>query len=99
MSNNLEPQLELNQTLLAADLANGIPCVLTMRKTVDGWVPVLEGWGLVDAKNRQPISPPSLTSTEQIEISDWELQGFAVQVVKAYLEKSVKRRSLNKFQP
>ena len=86
----LRTPTQIEQTLFAADLANGIPCVLTMRKTVDGWVPAREGWGLVDVETRQPISPPSLTSTEQIEISDWELQGFAVQVVKAHLEKSVK---------
>lgn len=72
----------------AAKLANGRACLLPMRKRpVDGgWVAVFPGWGLLDAETRRPINPVELVTDQNIEMTVWELQDFAVQVVRSFLE-------------
>lgn len=49
------------------------------------WQPTEPGWGLQDAKTRQPINPVALITDELIEMTDWELQDFVVQVVRQHL--------------
>jgi hypothetical protein len=49
------------------------------------------GWGLVDARSGMVVDPVRLVSEERIEISDWELQDFAVQIVRDHLEKTGKK--------
>jgi hypothetical protein len=47
------------------------------------------GWGLIDAETgRMLIDPISFVSDEKIEMTDWELQDFAVQVVRDDLKTS-----------
>lgn len=75
-----------------ADGWNGHACLLPMRRTggrwsfgrqSDGaWEPELSGWGLVGAADGRAIHPPALVTDGQIEMSDWELHDFAVQVVR-----------------
>jgi hypothetical protein len=38
--------------------------------------------GLVDAQTGRPINPVALVNDELIEMTDWELQDFAVQIVR-----------------
>ena len=45
------------------------------------------GWGLVDAETMEPVDPVSLVTDEKIEMTDWEIQDMAVQVVRDHLEK------------
>jgi len=49
--------------------------------------PVNVGWGLVDAITGLTVDPAAMVSDSLIEISDWELQDFAIQVVRTRLEK------------
>ena len=71
-----------------ADGSNGHACFMPMRKKLlGGWVPDRAGWGLVDARTGKDVDPIDLVSNEKIEMSDWELQDFAVQVVRTQLEK------------
>jgi len=71
-----------------ADGSNGHACFMPMRKKLlGGWVPDRAGWGLVDARTGKAVNPTDLVSDEKIEISNWELQDFAVQVVRTQLEK------------
>ena len=71
-----------------ADGSNGHACFMPMRKKLlGGWVPDRAGWGLVDARTGKSVNPIDLVSDEKIEMSDWELQDFAVQVVRTQLEK------------
>lgn len=76
--------------LMIADACHGHPCILPMKKKFFGgkWVASERGWGLLDARSGRPINPIDLVSDEKIEMSEWELQDFAVQVVKNQLEKS-----------
>ncbi len=57
-------------------------CLLPMKKNGTEWTPVFPGWGLVDAVTRAPFNPVDLVTDENIEMTDWELQDFAVQVVR-----------------
>jgi len=55
------------------------------------WMPRAAGWGLVDARTGEAIDPQALVSDEKIEMTDWELQDFAVQIVKDHLDKAGKK--------
>ncbi|WP_252259818.1 hypothetical protein [Erythrobacter aurantius] len=65
---------------------NGHPCLMPMRRSSNGWRPERPGWGLVDMRSGEAIDPTWLVSDERIEVTDWELLDFAVQVVKQRLQ-------------
>ncbi len=74
--------------LSVAEGCKGHACIMPMRSKAGAWVPCESGWGLVDARTGRGIDPPALISAERIEMTDWELQDFAVQIVRDQLEKS-----------
>lgn len=74
-------------TLTASEMGKGIPCLMVMQRTMSGWEPKHGGWGLTHAVTGEMVSPLDLVSDELIEMSDWELQDFAIQIVKDHLEK------------
>lgn len=67
----------------------GHACLMPMREEFlgGGWVPENSGWGLIDATTGKPVDPFSLVTDEKIEMTSWELQGMAVQVVCDHLQK------------
>jgi hypothetical protein len=65
----------------------GHACVMPMKKVGKNWEPVEAGWGLLDALTRDAIYPPSLITDRNIEMTDWELQDLAVQVVRDRLQR------------
>ena len=71
--------------LAIADGSAGHACVMPMRKIGATWAPTEPGWGLLDARTRQAVTPPALISDEKIVMTDWELQDLAVQVVRDHL--------------
>jgi hypothetical protein len=64
---------------------------MPMRCRAGAWAPEGTGWGLVDARTGTAVDPVRLVSDETIEISDWELQDFAVQIVRDHLERTGKK--------
>ena len=79
----VRPPSDLRACKYAADMARGIPCIMDMRQQIDGqWLPAYGGWGLRHPFTRKEIDPVGLISDDLIEISDWELQDFCVQVVR-----------------
>jgi hypothetical protein len=74
--------------LRVADKCKGHACLMPMRKHSDGrWIPSLPGWGLQDAFDHRSVCPPQLVTTQKIEITEWELQDLAVQVVRKQIER------------
>lgn len=71
-----------------ADACKGYACLLPMRQKLFGgtWVPERSGWGLIDPESKLPIEPRKLVTDEQIEMTDWELQDFAVLTVRKAIE-------------
>jgi hypothetical protein len=70
-----------------ADGCKGHPCIMPMRKSGPQWIPDAPGWGLVDARTGRLVDPPALITQERVEMTNWELQDFAVQVVRDALLK------------
>jgi len=70
-----------------ADGCRGHACLMPMRKTSKGWQAAAPGWGLLDLVTSRPVDPPALCTGEKIEMSAWELQDFAVQIVREQLER------------
>lgn len=67
--------------LEVAEEANAIPAILPMKHNGTDYQPTLNGWGLLHAQNRRIIDPAKLESDKQIEMSDWEVHDFAIQVI------------------
>ena len=72
--------------LTIANGCNGHACLMPMKKIYGNWTCVAPGWGLVSVDTGININPVDLISEELIEMTDWELQDFAVQVVKQRLK-------------
>lgn len=72
---------------MVADGNRGHACILEMQQEPNGkWIATGEGWGLKDALTGAPVDPLELVSDEKIEMTDWELQDMAVQVVRDTLK-------------
>ena len=78
----------LSGLFLIADATGGHACILPMKKQLPGnlWVAEETGWGLIDARSRKAVNPPTLVTDENIEMTRWELQDLATQVVRQSLE-------------
>lgn len=74
---------------------NGIPCLMPMRLVQNSWQVAKGGWGLIDLENQLPIDPVSLISDAQIEMTDWELLDFAVQVVRNHIVTELRGKILS----
>ena len=71
-----------------AEGCRGHACLMPMRYRAGLWAPDAPGWGLLDAQKGTSIEPVALVSDERIEMTDWELQDFAIQIVRDHLEKA-----------
>ncbi len=65
--------------------AHATPCRMPMTERLIDYEPAFPGWGLIHAETQQPVNPADMVSNELIEMSDWELHDFAIQIVKAEL--------------
>lgn len=88
---NIQSPGTLDGLLSIADGCNGHACVMYMQRKGDEWACVVADWGLVDARTEKPINPVSLVTDEKFEMTDWELQDFAVQVVRDDLKSKNKQ--------
>lgn len=73
-----------------AKSANAIPCFMSMELKGNEYVTKDPGWGLIYAETYEQVDPAALVSDELIEISDRELQDFAVRFVCNELEQQGK---------
>ncbi len=77
--------------LRVSNEATAIPCILKMEHRLGTYEPIYSGWGLIDAITGKAVNPTNLVSNDFIEMSDWELHDFAIQVVRSHLEKDGKK--------
>ncbi len=68
-----------------ANGCNGHACRLPMRLNGAVWEPTEPGWSLIDDTSDKLINPIDLVSDEKLEMTDWEVHDFAVQVVRDYI--------------
>ena len=74
--------------LSVADGCKGHACLMRMRYQGSEWVSDTAGWGLIDARTGKLVNPIDEVTDDRIEMTDWELQDFAVQVVRDHLDKN-----------
>ena len=56
----------------------GVPCLMLMKLRNGQWETAAPGWGLIHAATGTAVDPISLATDKKIEMTDWELQDFAV---------------------
>lgn len=88
VDNQIDLPGNLDGLFYIADGCKSHACLLPMKKINDEWRALLPGWGLQDARTRALLNPAELISDELIEITEWELQDFAVQVVRDALKEA-----------
>ena len=83
---NLEYPSQRVAFLEKAEAWQGVPCIMPMKKVGREWQAMLPDWGLQHAITNELIIPPALITDEAIEITDYELQDFAIQIVRDKLK-------------
>ncbi|MDR2198392.1 MAG: hypothetical protein LBR53_02850 [Deltaproteobacteria bacterium] len=76
---NLDDLLEISGE------CGGHPLVMPMKNNGGIWLPLLSGWGLLNAVTREPVNPQKLSTSEKVEMTPWELHDLAVHSVMASL--------------
>lgn len=64
-----------------AEGQSGHACVMPMRRRWGKWRPETDGWGLLDARTKAMLVPPTLVTSEPTEMTDWEVHDLAVEFV------------------
>ncbi len=84
----IQPPGSLQGLFMIAEATGGHACILPMKRpySVNPWVAEEPGWGLLDARTHKPVNPVVLVTQELIEMTPWELQDMAVQVVRESIE-------------
>ena len=84
VNNEVQPPSSVEACIYAAELGQGVPCILEMRlEESQGWVPVHEGWGLKHAETDELVNPQNYMTDQDLEITDWEVADIAnLRVVK-----------------
>jgi len=91
--NDAEGQISSPSTvtdcIYAAELGNGVPCILAMTKSAgEKWESVYGGWGLLHAQTGEKVQPQNFVTDEDIELSPWELYDIANRRVINTIEES-----------
>ena len=71
---------------MIADGCNGIACHMPMIRKGVGWEVYTSDWGLINPETKALINPYELVTDENIIMTDWEMQDFAVQIVRNYIK-------------
>ena len=86
IDSNLDTPSNLNGLRCIARECNGVECLMPMQKYGVNWEVATEGWGLIEPNTHNIIDPFKLVTNENILMTEWELQDFAVQVVRNYVQ-------------
>ena len=73
----------------------GVACHMPMIRKGISWEVFNSDWGLINPKTKALINPYQLVTDEKIIMTDWEIQDFAVQVVRNYIKDELGFRILS----
>ena len=76
--------------LRIAKECQGHALLMPMREAEGGWEPETSGWGLISPESNLSVNPLDFVTDENIEVTEWELLGFAVQVVRDHIRHKLK---------
>ncbi|MDA9043105.1 hypothetical protein N9H56_00945 [Pseudomonadales bacterium] len=89
VNNEVKPPSSIKGCIYAAELGNGVPCILEMQKDESGdWMPANEGWGLKHSDSNDLINPVDYMTNQDVEITDWEVADVANLRVAKEIEES-----------
>ena len=86
-SRSLLRQKEIDRCLEACSENNLVPCSFPVDAST--LKPVSAGWNLVHLANRRSINPALLVSDTKLEMSEWEIRNFCMQVVRGHIEEKM----------
>jgi hypothetical protein len=70
-----------------AAAAGATPCLIPMRKQADGsWSADFPRWGLLGVETAVPFDPVEAVTSAPVELTDWEIHDFAIQIVRNHLK-------------
>jgi hypothetical protein len=69
----------------AVEDANGIGCIMPMKRFGSSWEVVEQGWGLIDWKSQILLNPFELVTDEPVLMTPWEIHDVGVQAVRQHL--------------
>lgn len=90
----------INRLVDASEKNNLIPCIYTVRingrssPNLGTLRPLYQGWNLVHAVTQKPINAEELGTDIPTPMSTWEINDFAIQSVRNYLQDSLKVKIL-----
>ena len=73
------------------DAANAFGCILRMDRSGEAFAPFFPDLGMIDISTNKPIDPLEKVTNELIEMTDWELLDFGIQIVRNHLTQEGKR--------
>lgn len=69
----------------AVEDANGVGCLMPMKRHGADWKPTMPGWGLIDMNSRLPLIPAEVITEERILMTPWEIHDVGVQFARQHL--------------
>ena len=76
--------------LTISEGCHGNACLMPMEQQGQAWIPIHPGWGIIHPVTNKSIIPVELVTDEKIEITDWELHDFTVQIVRDHVVQKMK---------
>ncbi len=95
------PEKTKNLLIQESEKNNLIPCLYKVlvdnpkNPTYNTLRQYSDGWNLYDARTNEPIIPERLGTDDLVEMSEWELNDFAIQVVRDYITDNLKLKILS----
>ena len=80
--------MQPSRLAMAVGDANGVGCLMPMRRDGAEWVPVNMSWGLIGHQTGRPLNPFDLVTDEPVEMTAWEIHDVGVQAVREYLRRN-----------
>lgn len=81
---SLLSEQECKRCFDAAVKHNLIPCIFPI--SLEDLNPLSSGWNLLALETNLPLNPVDLATDSAIEMSEWELQNLAIQIVRGSIE-------------
>lgn len=79
---------EIKRCVDACAEHNLVPCVFPV--DARSFTPLNDDWNLIHLENRTPLLPEDYIDDVKVEMSEWELRNFAIQIVRDHIKKSIK---------
>lgn len=95
------PEKTKNLLIKECEKNNLIPCLYKVlvdnpkNPTYNTLKQYSDGWNLFDARSNEPIIPERLGTDDLVEMSEWELNDFAIQIVRNYITDNLNLKILS----